>query len=122
MKISSNALTEHGSLENIMTFSHYGFTNLLLSLRTPSYQYKQWMTTIYKFHNLHVREGLPVTSYFSVIFSHSVNCSDRVSVKIDHGSVNRPPIFPIHHNFVEHNNSPILDEFKYHSTKVLALP
>ena len=23
-------------------------------------------------------------------FSHSVNCSDRVSVKIDHGSVNRP--------------------------------
>ena len=25
-------------------------------------------------------------------FSHSVNCSDRVSVKIDHGSVNRPPI------------------------------
>ena len=30
---------------------------------------------------------------FQSFFSHSVNCSDRVSVKIDHGSVNRPPIF-----------------------------
>ena len=28
---------------------------------------------------------------FQSFFSHSVNCSDRVSVKIDHGSVNRHP-------------------------------
>ena len=27
-----------------------------------------------------------------LFLSHSVNCSDRVSVKIDHGSVNLPPI------------------------------
>ena len=31
-----------------------------------------------------------------LFFSHSVNCSDRVSAKIDHGSVNRPPILPAH--------------------------
>ena len=29
---------------------------------------------------------------FGSFFSHSVNCSDRVSVKIDHGLVNCPPI------------------------------
>ena len=40
------------------------------------------------------RVSLPVLwpVNFQSFFSHSVNCSDRILVKIDHGSVNCPPI------------------------------
>ena len=83
------------SLENIMTFSHYGFTNLLFNFRTPfpkincarlqTLQMSDLTTWLLKWTYLFFNQSF---------FSHSVNCSDRVSVKIDHGSVNRPPIPP----------------------------
>ena len=31
-----------------------------------------------------------VCKKLNIFFGHSVNCSDRVSVKIDHGLINRP--------------------------------
>ena len=44
-------------------------------------------------HNLLVRVNLPVLwpVIYQLFFSHSVNCSDPISVKIDHGSDNCPP-------------------------------